>query len=272
MQSLSAVRCEDAASHQIQWETVLPEGLHAFVLTIADLDDDGASEVVGSTHFGGAFVLEGSTGALRWGTPYVEGSDSEGERLRVADLDDDSGLEILVGGRRFPTGIGGLTVFDGTTGDVDFGPLQVAGGVIETTQLDTGPFEVVAATADGTIVPVNLSTGELGPALYAFEAPVHAIRAADLTRDGTPDLAGFSADRLRVIDGALGQEIWSSDFLGTRSGYPDGLWIVARGAGRAPCVLVDTYVGIHVFESPLQLLFEDGLESGDTGAWSNVQP
>jgi hypothetical protein len=272
VESSVSIRCEDALTHEVQWETPLPEAVFGVTLAVADLDGDDSPELVGTTELGGAMALNGLTGALLWFDALLEGPDSSGSRLRLANVDNDSGLEVLVGGRYGPPSIGAFVVLDGVTGSVDFGPFQLDGAVFEPMQLDSGPHEVVAARPDGSIARVDLSTGDLGPTLATFAAPVHSLRAADLTRDGVVDLVGFSTDRLRIIDGASGQETWSSDFLGLRSGYPDGHWIFESGHDRPPVILADTFVGFIAIEAPLFSLFGDGFESGGTLEWSRVEP
>jgi hypothetical protein len=263
------LRCEDSVSHSPQWEVELPENVYGSALAISDLDGDGASEIVATTDQGGALALQGQTGAPIW---FTSGGSAAGYRLRIANVDGDAALEVLVGGRYNAPNPGAFRVFDGATGELEFGPFSFHDAVFETIQLDEGPVDVVVAEPDGTIGRLNLLTGELEATIADFGEPVRALRSSDLNRDGTVDLVGFTTGRLKVFDLASSTIAWSSEPLGSRAGLYDGLWIVNTTANGPPIVLADTFVGLVGIEAPLVLLFADGFESGDTQAWSHVQP
>jgi hypothetical protein len=106
---LFALNSEDGS---IQWSAPLDPGRPGGV-TIADIDGDGAAELVTSSLFnGGMLYAFEADGAPKWSAPAL---DSSPLNTSAADLDGDGAYELLWNGNAQ-----GFTIYDGTTGDILF--------------------------------------------------------------------------------------------------------------------------------------------------------
>jgi hypothetical protein len=82
-------------------------------VTIADIDGDGAVELVTSSLFnGGTLYAFEADGTPKWSVPAL---DSSPMNTSAADLDSDGAYELLWNGNAQ-----GFTIYDGSTGDILF--------------------------------------------------------------------------------------------------------------------------------------------------------
>ena len=66
--------------------------------------------------------------------------------------------------------------------------------------------------------------------------------------------------------------IYASPYLHPLAGYSDNLRLADLDRNGVAEVLVGTYVGAAVIETPMIQVFADGFESGDTSAWTTGLP
>ncbi|MBX3059649.1 MAG: VCBS repeat-containing protein [Anaerolineae bacterium] len=123
----------NGADGTVQWTAPLDPGRTGGV-TIADIDGDGAMEIIASSLFnGGTLYAFEADGTLKWTTLAP---DSSPLNTSAADLDGDGAAEILWNGDGM-----GFTIFDGRTGNILFNePLAYSA---------TGTDVPVAADVDG---------------------------------------------------------------------------------------------------------------------------
>jgi hypothetical protein len=172
-------------------------------LTLGDLDGDGRLDVAvacgatAGTGFEVALHLQTSSQPVTFGPPTsLSTGDAQPSSIRLADLDGDGRLDVVVGAR---TGTGLLVFFQQpapappatfiapVTLEVGTAPVAVAAGDLT----GAGRLDLVATTADGRAV-VLLHDAVPGSFLPAASYPAGvrpvAVEIADLDGDGHPDL------------------------------------------------------------------------------------
>lgn len=146
----------------------------------------------------GVRALNGTTGAVAWSWAF----DGVTRVHDVADVDGDSGWEVLVG-----TTDGQVVVLDAENGTPEWSTtVSSAGAVVQgprPADLDgDGTLEVVTATREGTVVALD---GETGAEVAAFERAVPVwtfVTPADLDGDGADEvLVRYGDGRVTALDG-----------------------------------------------------------------------
>lgn len=238
----------DGLTHaeQWRWEASRHEGVHS--LEAVDIDGDGAVELV----VGGEdtlYVLDGATGEEEW---RATDFGAFPELLRVADVDSDPSLEILVA-----VSTGRVSSFDGVTHarelDTSF-PLPVL-GLDEVTALETadrdgdGTDEIFLGTSDGEVVTLDAATGAVDETVARYEEPIHALAVIDLTEDRVPDLVVALPERVEIYDGRTPSErLWSSGLIGYGVGEHDSLRIDDLDRDARHEILVNLgVIGVKIF-------------------------
>ena len=195
---------------ELEWyRAVFGAGIGLAGMTVGDLDADGDLEVVLASSGPYRFGSTGFWYALEWdGQNYVHGGtslpfDEKIQRLRVAQLDRDSALEVAVLIGRH------IVVYDGLTLDIEMDiPIQrrydrdMALGDID----DDGTVEAVLCNEDGTWV-YDLVVGGQPP--LTFDYPCTRLEIGET--DGTPGLEIVLTNgniRGIVLDGATGALEW----------------------------------------------------------------
>ena len=112
----------------------------------------------------------------------------------------------------------------------------------------------------------------LGSAFDLYEGSILAMRAVDLTRDGSPELLLTADGYLSALTGDLQAELWKSPYLGVLPGESDSIEIVDADDDAAIEIVVGIRFGLVAFEPTFQFVFSDGFESGDMSAWSSTLP
>lgn len=236
-----AVVCLDGVSHAAQWTAAVDDGLSVQSLQVADLEGDGTLEVVVGTykeHSGASghfvYVFDAATGALEWRDPLATTLWPNSSLLRLANVDADPALEIVLSVFGGP-----LWVVDGETRVVQLSLASLAATALETVDRDgDGRAEILVGDGQGRIRVVDSATGALQQ-LGAFGGQINGLAATDLTQDGAADLVFCVADRLRVVDGASGLVLATTAFLGGGAGAHDSLTVADVDADGATEIVVN---------------------------------
>ena len=192
----------DGFVHAVRWDGSLlwkaaidPEGSRA-PATVADLDGDGAGDVLVVSRRGTLWVIDGKTGAVRWtaegggeglGRPVVVRDEKLG--TRVAAAQGESGVGVY-GADGTPQ----VRVLEGRT-------VMAAPAVAD---LDgDGTIEMAVATWDGELVVVDFATGaRLWGMRLGDKGAESEPAVADLDGDGVKDvLVADHAGNLQAISG-----------------------------------------------------------------------
>lgn len=130
----------DGATFAPQWSAPIPENVQAMGLAVADLDRDGRPEVVVASRRASSnssppqrvlSVFGGRTGVLAWQSPEIGWGELNYAFLRIAEVDGDAALEILVG-----EDDGSLEIWDGASH-----LQQLAASGLRVTALDTADLD-----------------------------------------------------------------------------------------------------------------------------------
>jgi hypothetical protein len=249
--------CYDGLTHAEQWRAPVEEGLSIWSLQVADVDADGQLEAVIGTrreHTGapGVFVyaINASTGAQEWRSPSVTGGFGALSLLRLAQVDTDPALEILVAEYE-----GRLFMFDGIT----HGLTQLFPDGV--TALDTQPrrggggrSDVVVGTTDGDLFTIR--PGRPAAWVARYGAQIDGLDVRDLNGDGIPDYVFAVADVVSIVDGRDGRTLWQSERLAGDSffssvGVNDSLLVADIDLDGRPEIMVNTgRVGVDIYEVP----------------------
>jgi hypothetical protein len=262
------VRCEDGASHLVQWETGLPDDDGVVSLLAADVRGDDTPEVLAGSGMGFVYALHGTTGWLAWRSPPL-GEWASFPILRLGEVTGDAAAEVVAAptDTYYP-----MAIFAAESGALVGGPFDAGIVAMDLAQLDdAGAQEIVVGSEYGSVGILDPASGQLSP-IATFGFPLYGLRVSDLTRDGVSDLVALVDGRIVVWGGAEQAEIWSSPHLGENAGGSDSFWIGNFDSDYVPEIAVNTFNGLAIFEVPLAAIFRDGFGSGDTSAWSEVRP
>ena len=218
-------------------------------LAIANLDRDGAIDVVVANRTGWVSALLGIGDGTLAAAPSVELTANEGSSaIALADLDQDGAADLVLGSEHY---FAGLHVKLGR-GDGTFAP-AITYAVDSPTSLAVADLDGdgrldVATRHANSEAAVLLGRGDgtlAAPAFYPLVADLNVIAAGDVTGDGVLDLAGMSWQAFPPATGKAGGGCWpwrwdlrltrSSicfQLKGPRAGdrRPDGGWSPRYGA------------------------------------------
>jgi len=169
--------------------------------------------------------------------------------------------------------MGSAYVLDSGDGHVEAGPFDVDASCGEIVPAAApSPDRYFVGTRSGDVAELDLTTGVLAPAIATYPDEIVSLRSGDMTRDGVGDLIAASSGRIYLYDGASGSTAWTSPFLDYGAGLEDSLYVGDVDADSVPDLTLWLRTGFTIFEAPLQPLFLDGFESGDTAQWSLTVP
>lgn len=196
------VICYDGLTRTEQYRTPAIVGETMHNMLIADVDNDGRSELVCSSYYehSGAtgshvFVYDAETGVQEWISPSLSSGSGRLELLRVANVDADPDPEIVVGDRSYAlTVIDGIThVGQAVTGDIDIASLTTA-------DLDgNGVQEIIMANDAGVVTVRDPFTGNATQTLGSFGAGVYGLQVVDVAGTSAPDLIFARAGKLNIV-------------------------------------------------------------------------
>ncbi len=236
----SWLSCYDSLTHAVQWQVPYPYSLTVASLAVADLDGDGLQEVIvgGTARSASAvgarvLVYDAETGALEWQSPKLARSSVDLPWLRVAQLDADKPLEVVVGATN-----GHVSVLHPAEqlnlplGWQDVSALEVWDG--------DDVAELFVGTSSGAVRRLDPLTGAVLATPFGEAARVDALAIGDLDGDGAADYATASGNVVRVRSGVGGDLLWASEVLagpGSVVGDRDSL-LMAQVDGQGPPELV----------------------------------
>jgi hypothetical protein len=207
--------CRDSLTHAEQWRATLPDGLTVASLALADVDLDGKLEAVVGVevqHTGApgvyVYVFDAATGVEEWRSPSIVSGFVDLPWLRLAQVDADPQLDIVVGATN-----GQIYILDAVTHTTrSLGDEEVS--AIETVDLDdNGVAELLVGTSGGAVRRVDVTTGAILQTLFTEAAAIDSLVAGDLDGDLVPDYVTASGNAVRVHSGVTTSVLWSSGVL-----------------------------------------------------------
>jgi hypothetical protein len=281
--SNDAIACLESGGTEIRWLVHASGALAKAPATSLDIDGDSKPELIVVTSIqtpAGSrlrvLALEAESGALKWSSAAL-GPAGAGYAwfldYAVGDVDGDGLPDVVLLGDSYFSEF--ITIISAVSGDTLLPSTSLRARRIELTQRDSdSAAEIVALgsyTSTFSLIVVDPATGAAESTILESGAGVDLLSIADWTRDGVADFAISTWRRLKIVDGASLEFVWTSPFLGDSlssehllSGDPD--------ADGFPDLAVALQSGVAMF-SPLSLfVFSDGFESGNTGEWSLAVP
>jgi len=207
---------EDAAWHE-------QLGFYHHVSAHADLDGDGATDLVGTKSATIVNEIEAWTlldaPAPAWGPQPLGRPSGSSEVLALGLFDAASGLDVA-----YATGDGSLELYGGADGAALAGfPVWLASGILHPDAVEDAPVlrallaidvdgdgheELVAGSGDGWLYAVNAADGDVAAPGLAWSmevgASVERLGAADLDGDGAEELLLATADRRALVVDGIG--------------------------------------------------------------------
>jgi outer membrane protein assembly factor BamB len=262
----------------VRWQYQAPDVVYS-VRNIGDVNGDGDDDVLAAVGGNGDVVvcLDGgtasSTGHVLW--EYVPGASTYASGV-LPDITGDGVDEALA--VLWTSDGSAVRCLNGATGALLWSSTDVSGFGVMVDSLDDvtgdGLSEVIVSSFENAVIVLNGSDGTLVWKTPVGSGDVWTARAIDdLNGDGRQDVVAGSFDyNVYALDGDDGEILWAFD-TGNRvySVYPVG---DLDGDGRPEVVAgtqdTNNSVVVHVLDgdSGVDVIFQDGFESGDTSAWS----
>ncbi|MEM7481112.1 MAG: FG-GAP-like repeat-containing protein [Acidobacteriota bacterium] len=261
-------------------QQLLPVAATPRGIAVLDADGDGDVDIAVASTGASAltlFVNDGS-GAFAPSAGGTFGTGTAGEwALAAVDLDEDGLLDLVDGGRNDER----LHVHLGN-GDGTFSAAgsQDAGGrvwMLATGDVNGDGHEDVAGVNsndnNGAILLGNGAGALAAPTTYATDPFPLAVDLGDLDGDGDLDwmTSSFSGDWFLFTNDGTGTFTFDQEFLAPRAASCSLLLDVDRD-GDLDLALVDELEDEVIVLVQGAVLFADGFEGGDTGAWSASVP
>ncbi len=245
----------DGVTHAEEWQLATESGLTFLAMEVADVDGDGALEIVASTgreHTGASgvylYVYDAATGALEWQSASLGANFVDFPLLRIADVDADAALEMLTA--RYG---GELQVFDGVSRAQELVTADLDISALDTADRDgDGKAEILIGTQSGSLQVLDPVIGAVVETIGSHGSRIDGLDVADVDQDGFSDYAFGVADEVRVLDGFTGGVVWSSGDIGTAVGDQDSLRIADVDADGNLEIMVNLgEVGVRLYEIDL---------------------
>lgn len=240
------VICYDGESHLEQYRTAPLSGRAIAGLALCDVDRDGALELVVSASEYIA-VYDASNGALKW-TCIPNPGASAGDLLRVGNVDNDPGLEIVVASRSWA-----LSIIDCTSRATQLveGSLSSTALTIDDIDVD-GVDDIVIGDASGKVSVIDSLTGSVKEVLGNFGSRIDGLDVRDVAGDSGRDLTFCRDGCLRIAyktGGGPGWQVWSSEFIADYAGAFDSMIVGDIDEdGQMEVFLGNGMMGVSVFE------------------------
>jgi hypothetical protein len=268
----------DGASKAIKWRTAATNGATFTALTIADLDQDGAMEVIGGqrrehTGAAGAFVrvYDGKTGVEEWRTVDI-GYWSGITNIATGDLDGDGYSEIVFASQS------GLQIYDSAIRAQRWHNSAMSVSTIKIADVDGDSYpEMLLGTPTGSLYSYDGRSYEREWFFPIGSAALSAVEYSDLDNDKVPELLISDNQRLYVYDGTTRSRLWQSEVLGTSVGAGGHLVVKDINRDTRLDVVVGHDYALRQFSYSLlpfaaELLYEPALSTPGSplSYWLNV--
>jgi hypothetical protein len=246
----------DGATWTQQWSVTTSFSFDLMGLAASDLDADGNLEVVVSTQRVSAgvetqnyiYVFDGATGVLEWQSPSLGSTYLNYAHLRLANVDGDAALEIVVAEDG-----GELQIWDGASHVRQLLTASLGITALDLADVDgNGAAEVYIGTSAGNLRRLDPATGSV-TATYGTYAggAIQGLEVFDIDGDSHADHIFTVGGKLSVRDGATGTLVWQTARLGSDTARLDSLRAGDfNGNGDLEIWLSLGYVGQMIFERP----------------------
>ena len=239
------VLCYDGLTHAEQWRAFADSSMRVGSLQVGDVDADGQLEVVFGADGGYVYVVDAATGAREWRSPRIDGGFPL-SLLRLAQLDADPALEILVGEYT-----GRLLSFDGVSHTVTQLVDELVTALATPDRNGDGRAEVLVGTLDGEIRVVHPARRRGHRVIGRFGARIDGLAVADLDGDGIADYAFATDGTVRIVQGLTGATLWESGWIGSGTAEQDSLLIAdIDWDGRLELMVNTGHVGVDIYDVP----------------------
>ena len=260
------VRCLDGAKLEEEWSYGVEGQVRFFNLAAADLDMDGAEEILalleGDIH--AVDALRGESGEFFWQSPFLSTLAFTPAGMFVGDVVGTSAPEVVV---HYP--FAHTVILNGQTGAV-LNSFASTASVVAVAQLDAdAPLEIVVDSSCTSLKILNPVSGTLGSALFPLAECPWEIASGLATRDAVTDLVVTNFDTLDVLDGATHTRVWHSPPLVRAMARRRPILIRDLDGNTVPEIVVGGERGFLVIEAPLVAIFSSGFQNGTTG-WTVV--
>lgn len=247
------IGCYDGLTRVEQYRTAMLDAETVHGLAFADVDNDGQTEIIASSRreSTGAtgtyvYIYNAANGSLEWKSESIGVFWGNLDLLRVANVDADSNLEIVVADVK-----GSLFIFDGLTKE-----LQLATGDLDVTSLtmadldENGVYEIIFGDLAGNIRILDAGTGGVVGTLGSFGGRIDGLQVKDVAGNSAPDLIFCRNASLFVVfvDGSNVTQTWQANGLYTGAGESDSLIVADIDEDGWEEVLVSDLMGVRLYE------------------------
>lgn len=243
-----AIYVLDGQTKQIQNSYLYDDGAPMRSVAIADVDNDGHNEIIagGSRAHSGApgvytYILDGTTGAVKWKSINLGGYWSGVSELEVGNIDNDAAQEIIAVNDS-------LFVFDGITHQ----QWQSSFTGVTSAHLhdfnQDGKSEILAGTNDGKVLVLEGQTFQTQLNLQLSSSPITGLQTYDFDQDGTVEVIYADGASVGIYSLEQSTTIWKSETLGTSVGNQNSLIVTDADADGKAEILVGTNYTVVEFE------------------------
>ncbi len=218
----------DGATFAQQWLVSVDFSFSLMGLGVGDLEGDGSQEVVVATRRDSSgvdtenyiFVYDGASGALEWQSTNLGSGFLSYSHLRLANVDGDPALEIVLGEDG-----GELQIWDGASHTRQLLTTSLAITALDTADADgNGAAEIYIGTSAGALRRINPASGAV-LATYGTYAggAIQGLAALDADGDHLADHFFTAGGKLHLRDGGTGATVWQTARLGSDTAHFDSL-------------------------------------------------
>jgi hypothetical protein len=245
-----AIYVINGTSHLIEQSYIYDDGAPIFSLAIADVDNDNQTEIIagGSIANSGApgvyvYVITGSTGVVEWHSINLSGMWSSVTALELADIDNDSVLEIVALNDN-------VFVFDGISHQQWQSSLSGCNG-LDLFDIDYDDIEdIVVGTSSGKLIAIDGQYYSEKFNLTASSNEIVGLQTYDIKNDGNNEIIFGSAGRLNIFSITDANVIWQSETLGTIAGRFNSIVVSDIDADQRAEIIIGTNYTVVGFQEP----------------------